>query len=161
MDLIKCPKCGYPIKEERLTTVCPECGKELGVGETLCRNCGYDSKPHNKATGNSKAKIIKIASVAIACLCLILSISRINNDKYNFYKQHYKECMAGYEENSRTANGGGFLSGSYRYISNSYKDMADSDMKEIWKYRIQAILFVGAGVVVLVVGNKIAKKKEE
>ena len=66
--------------------------------------------------------------------------------------------MDGYEENVRTAsNSGGLFKNSYKYISNSYKDMADSDMKEIWKFRIQSIVFAGAGVAICVVGNKIAK----
>lgn len=69
--------------------------------------------------------------------------------------------MDGYEENSKTAHSSnGMFKNSYNYISNLYKDMADSDMKKIWKFRVEAIVLSVVGVVVIVSGDKIAKKKE-
>lgn len=32
------------------------------------------------------------------------SVTRINNDTYSFYKQHYKECMEGYVKNNADAD---------------------------------------------------------
>lgn len=162
-----CPACGFPIASRKIENEkhnCPECGCELDNNITICTNCGYNIEVKKEiviSKNVEKGRRIRIASVVIACVFFILAVTRISNDKYTFYKEHYAECMDEYEENSKTArSSSGMFKSSYNYISNSYKDMADSDMKEIWKFRVEAIVLSVVGVVVIISGVKIAKKKE-
>ena len=140
---------------------CPECGHELEAGETLCRNCGYKCKDKHRSGAKQKTRIIQYISAAIECLCLILAFSRVYNDNYAFYKQHYADCMAEYEECIAAAEDGIYFRDSYRSLARSFKEMADSDLKEVWKYRIQGFCFMGTGAAVWVVGNKLARRKED
>ena len=141
------------------TKNCPECGHEMKAEETLCHNCGYDGKEKNESSRKRKTIIIRCVSAAIACLCLILAFSRIYNDKFAFYKQHYADCMAEYEECTDAAENGVYFRSSYRSLAESFKEMADSDLKEIWRYRIQGLCFIGTGAVAWVMGDKLAKRK--
>lgn len=89
---------------------------------------------------------------------LVVAFTRVNNDKYSFYKQHYKECMDGYAENKSTANDyGGWFKSSYNYIASNYEDMAKDDNKKIWIYRIQAIILCLGSAACGIVGYKFIK----
>lgn len=143
---------------------CPECGKEQDSNNEICMECGFENASSESLTKNNeknKNKVVGIVLIAIACVMFAFSFSRVNNDKYDFYKQHYEECIEGYEDSMAMANSSGALfRGSYKSIANSYEDMAEEDMAEINKYRIQAVLFCVAGVVLVYLGYRTLKKKE-
>ena len=129
---------------------CPECGSDIDDGVKNCPNCGcsIDSqigKYTQSDYSSSKKSVPKfLIPVFIVCavLCLIIGFTRINNDKYSFYKQHYEECVEGRDDN---AGHTGMFSGTYSMIADSYQDMIDYDLKMINTFRIQAgILFVCA-----------------
>lgn len=98
----------------------------------------------------------------IGCILLVIAVTRITNDKYKFYKQHYQECIDGYNDAKSAANSyrSIFFSSSYNSIASSYKDMADDDSKELWKFRIQAIVFFCSGCLLIICGYKNYKKEK-
>lgn len=155
-----CIECGYPLQNDSKSQVCKDCGKLLKDGNTYCTNCGFENSNSVPTMKNSKNKMIGIALIVVACVMFVIAFTRVNNEKYDFYKQHYEECMDGYEESMDMADGGWF-SGSYKQIANSYENMAEDDKTEINKYRIQAVLFGVAGVVLVCFGYKSLKKKED
>lgn len=155
-----CVECGYPLQTDNKSLVCKECGEPLKNGNTYCANCGFENSNSVSTAKNSKNKMIGIALIVVACVMFVIAFTRVNNEKYEFYKQHYEDCMDGYEESMDMA-GGGWFSGSYKQIANSYENMAEDDMAEINKYRIQAVLFGVAGVVLVGFGYKSLKKKED
>jgi hypothetical protein len=106
-------------------------------------------------------KYIGIFLCVIACVCFIVAFTRINNDDYAFYKQHYKECMEGYADTKSTANSysSSFFRSSYNSIASGYEKMAKDDNKTIWKYRIQAIVLCIGGTVCMIIGVKQYKKR--
>ena len=148
---------------------CPECGNEVTDDEKVCPSCGYEiisSETDTQETTNSSVvpvyknkKYIGLALFVVACIMFIVAFTRINNDTYSFYKQHYKECMEGYADTKATADeySGWFFKSTYESISSSYEDMAQDDNKIIWKYRIQAILLCLGGFTCCVVGYKMVR----
>lgn len=163
-DTKVCAECGFPLQTDNKNFFCRECGEPLNNEKNYCPNCGFEnvtSELLKANTENSKNKLVGIVLITLACVMFVFSFSRVNNDKYNFYKQHYEDCMAGYEDSMDMANSSGALfRGSYKSIANSYENMAEDDMAEINKYRIQAVLFLAAGVVLVYFGCKSLKKKE-
>lgn len=160
MALIRCPECGREISNHAES--CPGCGckiiqSEANTGEAMITTNISETVPVNK-----NKKYIGIAIYAVACIMLIVAFTRINNDTYSFYKQHYKECMEGYAENTSDANNSGALFRStYRHIASIYEDMAKIDNKKIWSYRIQAIILCLGGVACGIVGYKFIKGERE
>ena len=153
---------------------CPECGTEIADNVAVCPSCGYEIVQSEVETvvdnTNTIAtepvyknkKYIGIAFGVAACIMLIIALTRINNDTYSFYKQHYKECMEGYAENSVDArNSGALFSGTYRYIASEYETMAKNAHKKIWKYRIEAIVLCLGGVTCGIIGYKFIKWEKE
>lgn len=148
---------------------CPECGNEVADNVKVCPSCGYEIIPsetdvqENTKSGEvpiyKNKKYIGIALFVVACIMFIVAFTRINNDTYSFYKQHYKECMEGYADTKATADeySGWFFKSTYESIASSYEDMAQDDNKIIWKYRIQAILLCLGGFVCCVVGYKMVR----
>lgn len=144
---------------------CPECGKEIDEEVLCCPNCGFPIKKRDE-TGQpvyKNKRYIGIAMCIIGCVLFIVAFARINNDGYKFYLEHYETCMQGYDENTATAKSytSGYFKRSYEYIASSYKEMADDDYREIWKYRIEAIVACGAGLILLVIGYKNITNKGE
>ncbi len=147
---------------------CPDCGSDIEEGLSNCPNCGYafpkqDVQPGYAGSGSNTStrsfQVLIPIFVIGAIICLIVGFTRINNEKYSFYKQHYEECVEGRDEN---ASHTGAFSGTYSMIADSYQDMIDYDLKMINTYRIQAgVLFVCAIClcVVAVVIYKKGKKK--
>ena len=144
---------------------CPECGKEVEEEVLACPECGFPIKKQDKAEKSiyKNKKYIGIVMCVIGFILFIVAITRINNDDYKFYLEHYETCMQGYDENTETANSytSGFFKSSYKNIASSYKEMAEDDYKEIWKYRIEAIVACGAGLILLVIGYKNVRNKGE
>ncbi len=144
---------------------CPECGKEIEENLLSCSNCGFPIKIKDKEEQPiyKNKKYIGIVMCIVGCILFIVAITRINNDIYKFYLEHYETCMEGYDENNATANlySSGFFKSSYKSIASRYKEMAEDDYKEIWKYRIEAIVACGAGSILLVIGYRNIKKKVE
>lgn len=149
---------------------CPECEIEIADNVAVCPSCGYEIIQSEVLTGEDNTnttvtvpvyknkKYIGIVLCVVACIMLIVALTRINNDTYSFYKQHYKECMEGYVENSTDArNSGSWFSGTYRYIASKYEDMAKDDNKKIWEYRIQAIVLCLGSIACGVIGYKYIK----
>lgn len=142
---------------------CSNCGREIEEDVLLCSNCGCTVKKQKKAEQNVYKRCIGIAMCIIGCILFIVAITKINNDKYKFYLEHYETCMQGYDENAKIANTytSGFFNSSYKYIASGYKEMAEDAYKEIWKYRIEAIVACGAGLTLLVIGYKNVKNKRD
>lgn len=148
---------------------CPECGNEVTEGVNECPCCGYEIMPSEADTQETSnrsvvpiyqnKKYIGIVLSVVACVLFIVAFTRVNNDTYSFYKQHYKECMEGYADCKATANdySGWLFKSSYENIASSYEKMAKDDNREIWKYRIQAIILCFGGLVCCVVGYKLVK----
>lgn len=101
--------------------------------------------------------------IAIALILMIISYTRINNEEYDFYKEHYVECEDGYDDAKDMANSysSSFFKGSYNSIANSYQEMMKDDMKEINSYRIQSAILLGTGIVLLCIGIKRVKRRKK
>lgn len=144
---------------------CPECGKEVGEEVLVCPECGFPIKKQDKLGQPiyKNKKYIGLAMCIIGCILFVVAITRINNDDYKFYLEHYETCMQGYDENTEVANlyTSGFFKSSYKDIALSYKKMAEDDYKEIWNYRIKAIVACGAGLILLVIGYKNVRNRGE
>lgn len=148
---------------------CPECGNEVADDIKVCPNCGYEiisSETDTQEIANSSVvqvyknkKYIGIALVVVSCILFIVAFTKVNNDTYSFYKQHYKECMEGYADCKATANdySGGLFKSSYESIASTYEEMAQDDNKKIWNYRIQAIILCLGGFACCIVGYKMIK----
>ncbi len=153
MELIKCPECGNDVSDQVKT--CPHCGYEI------LEESKQIEKNHDIPTYKNR-KYISILMCIIGCVLLIIAVTRITNDKYKFYEQHYQECIDGYNDTKSTANsyGSGFFGSSYNSIASSYKDMADEANKKLWKFRIQAIVLLCGGCGLIICGYKNYKKEE-
>lgn len=148
---------------------CPKCGKKILSDSKICSYCGYEMATKNEHILDDKKEIplykskrfISILMRIIGSILLIISITRITNDDYKFYKQHYQDCMDGYNDTKSIADSylGGYFKSSYNSIASSYKDMADDDNKKIWIFRIQAIALACGGFALIIYGYKKGKKK--
>lgn len=158
------------------TINCPECNTEMDSKVVVCPYCGFPIKKkvevktilqaYEQANATidqekqKRKKIIGAVMCIIGIICLIFAVKRISNDKYKFYLEHYEDCMEGYEDCMKEAKySSGFFASSYRSIASSYEDMAEDDMKEIWKYRGIAIACCIAGIGLIFVGYKSIKKR--
>lgn len=152
MESSKCPECGNDVSNQVKT--CPYCGYEISKEDEQIK------EKYNNLIHKNKKYIIALLCI-VGCLFLIAAITRITNDEYKFYKQHYQECIDGYNDTKWTADSfsGGFFKSSYDSIASSYKDLADNDKKELWKFRIQAILLVCGGCGLILFGYTIYKKE--
>ena len=155
------------------TRRCPECGSEVGTEAAVCPNCGYPftegeagAAAEQAAPGPAKQKIggktIGIVLFLAAAILLIVGITRLTNDRYQFYKEHYETCIDGYNENSRTARsyGSGLFRYGYETIASTYKQMAEMDLKEMWKYRTAAIVCFCCAVPAAFFGYRFYKKED-
>ncbi len=156
---------------------CPECGKEVTENSMVCPSCGFEiinsdvvtiKKDENTFIDNTSIifckskRYIGIAFCIIACVMFFCAFARINNEKYSFYKQHYKECMDGYVENITEANNfGGWLSSEYKSIASEYEDMAKEDNIKIWEFRIQSVVLCLFGFTCGIVGYKFFKGRRK
>lgn len=152
-NLIKCPECGNEVVND--VNICPSCGYEIIPSET-----GTQETTDNRVVPiYENKKYIRIVLFVAACILFIIAFTRINNDTYSFYKQHYKECMEGYADSKAAADNysGWLFKGSYERIASSYEDMARDDNKKIWEYRIQAIILCLGGFVCGFIGYRLVK----
>lgn len=155
MALIKCPECGKEISDQ--ANICPHCGYEI-----IAQN-EYMKKENKEIPIYKNRKYISILMCVIGCIFLIGAITRITNDDYKFYKQHYQDCMDGYNDTKAIADSywGGYFESSYNSIATSYKDMADDDNKELRKFRIQALILGCGGLILIICGCKNYNKGEK
>lgn len=163
-----CPKCGCPINdkntEKGIVRIkhCPECGQDLEYGKTLCKNCGYDSmvvSNNTRVNTNKISIIVSCVAVIVAFVLFYNGYKQTHNSKYDFYQQHYKECMDGFAENKQSANSsGGYFKSTYNYISEEYKGMADDDKAKINKYKMKGITYYVIGCLFIVGGIIVIKK---
>lgn len=159
MALIKCPKCGNEIEDN--ITVCPDCGSEINPPETdIVSEPEVYSVINTDETKYKNKKYNGIVLCVVACIMLIMAFTKVNNDTYSFYKQHYKECMDGYKDTKSTANQyvSGLFKSSYEGLASTYEAMAKADNEKIWEYRIQAIILCFGGVVCGFIGYKFIKR---
>lgn len=136
---------------------CPECGQELQGEIGSCPDCGLPVKPELDSTtekvNNSNKKNIGILMCIIGLICCIFAFTRINSDDYDFYLEHYEDCMEGYQEAIGQADSySGYFNIAYENIADEYKKMADADYIEIWKLRSQLIIPLGIGIILLLLG---------
>lgn len=151
---------------------CPECGKEISDKSHNCIHCGYPltngndyEKVENLASTQKKStkiwrdkfkhvtasvgKInpsIRIAAsvviIIIALICLVQGKNALNDDNYDFYKEHYQDCLDGYEECMDNARTSGYLfQSTYESLAEDYEEMAEDDLAKINGYRIKATIF--------------------
>jgi hypothetical protein len=134
---------------------CPDCGLELKANAKTCISCGcpivYDSGRSSRQSVLTKRKCFGISLCLAAIVCFVICFTRVSNDQYRFYIQHYGECKAGYEESMLTAEsyGYGFFRSSYQDIASTYQDLMDSDQKKIWTYRALGsvgLILLGSGI---------------
>ncbi len=144
-----------------------ECSNDVPDQVKTYRHCGYeilkeDKQIKEKHNISIYEKYISALICIVGCIFLVMAITRITNDEYRFYKQHYQKCVDGYNDIKSTADsyGGGLFRGSYNSIAFSYKNMADDDNKELWKFRIQAIVLVCGGFGLIICGYKKYKKRK-
>lgn len=83
---LKCPDCGYVLKEEeKIKIICPECGVELIGDEDKCPACGFPilkfkeeerrKKEHPIRNAIEKIGIKRIVFAIIAILALVIIVS--------------------------------------------------------------------------------------
>lgn len=142
--------------------LCPECGTDVGTDLDTCPCCGYPLKSTNKSNINkikfssnisSNKRKIGIIMCAVAILFIIIGITRITNDDYKFYTEHLEECLDAYGEvKAEAKRSSGWFSSAYNSIADRYEDLIADDRKELWIYRIQAIVSCSAGAVLLYFG---------
>ena len=153
MSLIKCPECGTEI--ESGISSCPECG---------CPISNKDSDTTEDAHNNKSLyrKIIALIICIVGIFCLYYSYATINDSTYKLYKDHYEDCMEGYDSTSAMANSYsyGYFKSSYKDIANRYMDMADDDMEVIWEYRKKAIAYGASGALLVIGAIFLCCKKE-
>ena len=164
MALIKCPECGKEISDK--AAACIHCGCPLDNANPTPESKYDTSEPKesvNNAPQKTKVKQLGILKVALnkinainptvrlvvsfvliiaAVICLVQGKNTLTDDRYAFYKEHYQDCMDGYEESINSARTAGYMFRStYESIAESYKEMAEDDLSEINGYRVKAIIF--------------------
>ena len=161
-----CKKCGKSIPDD--SVFCPSCGSAIGQTntETISSAQSPTQRPsqnkHGKKTKGVFGKLKSLIGnwdpwvrvflfavlVVVAIICVFQGINELTSDNYDFYTEHYKDCMKGYEDCIDEAKYAGYLfKSTYENLAESYKEMADEDMVEIWGMRIKAIIFVAVAVV--------------
>lgn len=151
---------------------CPECGKEVSDKAAACIYCGYPLSPEGTdpataqltaippesgKTAKQKSKpITKLVNrlnpglrIAISALLIILSIvflvqgkNTITSDRYEFYKEHYQDCIDGYDDAMSSANSSGAMFRStYKSIADDYQRMAKDDLAKLNSMRAKAAIF--------------------
>lgn len=161
MATIKCPECNTEVDSE--VAVCPSCGfpiKKKPIVQAELK-VSDEAKAPIDPEQLKKKKLIGTVMCIIGCICFVIAITRITNEDYKFYVEHYEDCKDGYEDCMDEAKYGGMFSGSYRSIASTYEDMMEDDMKEIWKFRGTAIACCVAGIGLIFVGYKNIKKGGE
>jgi len=155
--------------------ICPECNTEIDSEALICPCCAFPIKekttePRFSETlkqpidpeKQKKKRFIGTVMCIVGCICFVIAITRVTNEDYKFYVEHYEDCMEGYEDCMDEArHSRGYFASSYRSIASSYEDMAEDDMKEIWKFRGTAIVYCTVGIGLIFVGCKNIKKDGE
>ena len=140
---------------------CPECGQELSKLDMACPKCGFpigDQRRNTTQIHHQKKKAIAgITMCLIAIACIIFSITRITDYKYLFYVQHYQECIDGYLDAKEAADSNSYSLYKYSYdnLLNRWQDMIDEDKKIIWTYRYEAIGFGCLGTIMIILGIRL------
>ncbi len=93
----------------------------------------------------------------ILCVCsvvfTIISFCMVNNSKYEFYKDHYRECYYGYNEAVDNAYSlGRQFRNNFLDIAHTYKVLMEKDMANIYGYQIGAAVFGVCGGLSMIIG---------
>lgn len=158
MVMVKCPECGCDLSEE--VSKCPFCDCLINVNndKDLKNNISVEKQKINNDIVR-KYKMVSVSLFVLTCILFVIAFTRVNNSDYKFYKEHYDDCMSGYDDSKYNERTSGLLfKGTYGMIADEYKEMADEDMSIIWKYRGQAITLLICGVVCIIVGGLLNKK---
>lgn len=160
MSLITCPECGREIDSE--VSVCPYCAFPIKKKTTEPKVSEVTTQPIDPEK-QKKKKLISMILCIVGCICLIFAITRVTNEDYKFYLEHYEDCEKGYNDcmYEKTKYTSTYFSSTYGSIASSYEDMMEDDMKEIWKFRGTAIVCCVAGIGLIFVGYKNIKKGGE
>lgn len=152
---------------------CPECGCDIDDNISLCPFCdtvikvnlhSISSESESYINGNSlksKYKYVGTICLVVAMVIFCVGITRINNSDYNFYQEHYNDCIDGYSDSKNAQYSSGLLFiGAYSMIADEYQEMANEDMRKINSFKIQAgacfvsSLVLGiAGIIFIKKGN--------
>lgn len=161
MVMIQCPECGCDISAEVLE--CPFCGCLIKVNNEMdLENNSSAGKQKFNYDIVPKYRIVSAFLFAAACILFVIALTRINNSDYKFYKEHYDQCMSGYDDSKYGERTSALLfKGTYGMIADEYKEMAEEDMSKIWKYRGQAIILAVCGTACIIVGCLLNKEAKE
>lgn len=172
-EATKCPHCGISFES---FLKCPECGYFIMYGNNTCSNCGCPITYNNrnkksiyKTTAghtlySNKNPIICTGLILIAFVLFAFAIVQITNDKYKFYKEHYKECEAGYIEAKQNADMysyGSMFRNDYLWIAKEYEKLMKNDSKIINEKRFISITLTIVGIVLIVIGLYILKGRSK
>lgn len=163
-----CKNCGKQIPEDSI--FCPSCGATTGVqGNMDNRTNGSqinDSKKRSLGIALQKIdpsirKIISGALSLIAIILVVQGIRTVTSDDYDFYCEHYAECMEGYDDCKDEALTAGYLLRStYERLADDYMKMAKEDQAKLWGMRMKAIVFMVVAVGVIVFAFYLFQIKE-
>lgn len=125
---------------------CNSCGRLIVNDSIFCPACGarvLGEKNFFKSMIMLKTKykvIITICFAVLAIICIIIGISCIMSEKYDFYIDHYNSCLKGYRDCKFASIGSESLfSPTYEMMAEEYKELMDNAQKELWIIRIKAI----------------------
>ena len=175
MALIKCPECGKEISDK--SSNCIHCGYPLSNEEnsSLSPTDFNDQQEKNQENQNksTSAKLwgklkaitalvnkinptirifVSVILIIVALVCLVQGKNALNNDRYDFYKEHYQDCIDGYEECKANARTAGYLfKSTYESLADDYEKMAEDDLAKINSYRIKAIVFYVSFVIIILI----------
>lgn len=156
MEKIKCPECGCDISRDAVK--CPFCDFVIKEENTQADN-NYTTA-RNGGHGINR-KIIGIVAIIASIVLFTCAFARINNSDYKFYKEHYEDCMEGYDDSKYSARTEGLLfSGAYNMIADKYQDMALEDKEKLDEFKLQAGILGTLGGILLIGGFVFAFKKE-
>ena len=154
---IFCRNCGKEIPSDSM--FCPVCGKNVATTHNSDNNKSSTSSKEIKGKVNAlinkiqpKYRLaISLALIVVAIICVIIGITTFTSEDFSFYKNHYEDCIDGYEDcMEKSKSEGWYFSSSYESIADSYKEMADRDLSKIIGFSISAIiLFVLSGVLIV------------
>ena len=155
------------IMSENECMKCPDCGSILEKGRLSCPECGCPISNMNVTSEHTKKKfaknILSVLVFLVACVFFYNSYLNIVDDNYKYYMDDHARFIQEYAENTATSEdySAGFFRRAYQGIADTYMKLADDAMEKIWQYRIKAIAYGAAGVVLVVAVFFIQKERKK
>ena len=164
----KCVSCGVEIPDG--AQICKNCeynSRSENSSPRITNLPSSDDKPSSNNTNLTEPPassflssllgweiIVGIIAICSAFILIGIGKNQLKEDHYIFCLDHYKTCVDGYNESIQTANSylGFMFKSEYEGIADSYKKMAEDDLKEAWEYRTKTMVYVSIGIAALVSG---------